>query len=67
MTKEAILERLEVLRAGRAELESKRVRLVANINATDGAIQDCEFWLEAAEREEREKVSPSLSLVSDEK
>lgn len=38
ITRARILERL-------AELREQREQLLANANAVQGAIQDCEFWL----------------------
>ena len=29
----------------KAELESNRAQLLANLNAVDGALQDCDYWL----------------------
>jgi hypothetical protein len=31
--------------ARRAALEAQRVELIAQVNATMGAIQDCDYWL----------------------
>ena len=51
ITREALLDRLEVL-------ERDRAQVIANINAYDGAIQECKYWLEQleiAEKEEKEE------------
>ena len=34
------------------ELAENRNQLIANVNAIDGAMQDCEFWLAQLESEE---------------
>lgn len=49
INEEAILDRLE-------ELKESRVKLLADINAHDGAIQDCEYWLERLNKIEIEEV-----------
>jgi len=46
ITKERLDERLEQLRADRAQT-------VANVNALDGAIQDTEHWLGVLAEEEQ--------------
>lgn len=38
MTEAEIVERIELL-------EQQRSQALANVNALNGAIQDCEFWL----------------------
>lgn len=35
----------EIIEKRLAELKSGRQQLLLNVNATDGAIQDCEWWL----------------------
>lgn len=50
ITKERVEERI-------ADLERQKEQAVANINAVEGALQDCRFWLEqlaAAEGSEAE-------------
>jgi len=42
VTREKILERL-------AKLKAEREQLIANLNAYNGAIQDCEYWLSVLE------------------
>lgn len=43
MTKELLLKRLEELKAGRKQAE-------ANLHATEGAIQEVEYWLKELEK-----------------
>ena len=43
-----MLDRLEVL-------ERDRAQVIANINAYDGAIQECKYWLEQLKLAEKEK------------
>jgi hypothetical protein len=38
ITRDAITERLHVL-------QTSKEQLTANLNATEGAIQDCQYWL----------------------
>jgi hypothetical protein len=45
MTREQIEKRLADFKEGKAKAEAMVVQLQANIHATDGAIQECEFWL----------------------
>lgn len=54
MTREAIRERL-------ADLNRQLEQHIANANACKGAIQDCEYWLERMEAEQK----PKLSRVED--
>jgi len=42
ITREMVLERL-------AKLKAEREQLIANLNAYNGAIQDCEYWLSVLE------------------
>jgi hypothetical protein len=49
MTKEAILARI-------AELKALRDGHIANANACNGAIQDCEHWLAVLAAEAREPI-----------
>jgi len=44
-----LLERL-------AKLKAEREQLVANLNAYNGAIQDCEYWLSVLEGGENNDV-----------
>lgn len=56
ITKEAIQTRLK-------ELKATREKLQADINAYDGAIQDCKYWLaEAKEKEKNEEEEKEEQL-----
>ncbi len=44
MTREAVEKRL-------ALLEKDRLQVIANLNAMDGAIQDCKYWLDQFDSE----------------
>jgi len=44
LTKEMIEQRL-------AKLKAEREQLIANLNAYNGAIQDCEYWLSVLDKE----------------
>jgi hypothetical protein len=44
----------EQVKARMEQLERERQRLTANLNATIGAIQDCEYWLGVVEAESSE-------------
>ena len=48
ITKEAIIERLERLKADRDQV-------MGNLNALEGAIIDCQYWLEQLEKPEEDK------------
>jgi len=50
LTKEKIEQRL-------AKLKAEREQLLANLNAYNGAIQDCEYWLGLIDQSEAE-VAP---------
>ena len=50
ITTDAIQARLEQLRAGSAQIKQDIERLTTSLHATDGAIQDCEYWLELTSR-----------------
>ena len=47
MNSQQILERIE-------ELKQRANQLQADLNAVGGAIQDCEYWLERASKQEQE-------------
>uniref|UniRef100_A0A6M3IEM1 Uncharacterized protein n=1 Tax=viral metagenome TaxID=1070528 RepID=A0A6M3IEM1_9ZZZZ len=47
ITREAIEARL-------ADLRAQREQLVGNLNAFNGAIQDCEFWLAEVDKAEQD-------------
>jgi len=49
MTPETIHQRLELLRA-------ERDRMVADLNAIDGAIQDCEYWFNEVSKDAKEET-----------
>lgn len=55
ITREQVAARLEKLTSEKAQLQSSIAQIQANINAYDGAIQDCEFWLAELEKEESTK------------
>lgn len=59
ITREALLDRLEVL-------ERDRAQVIANINAYDGAIQECKYWLEQLELAEKEKKEQEQEEVKEE-
>jgi cation transport regulator ChaC len=46
ITRKAIEERLVLLRRDEAALTASINQTTANLQATHGAIQDCEFWLQ---------------------
>jgi hypothetical protein len=49
----------EALEARLADLERGRVQAIANLNAYDGAIQECNYWLgQLKAAEEARKASP---------
>jgi len=43
ITREMVLERL-------AKLKEERDQLIANLNAYNGAIEDCEYWLSVLDK-----------------
>jgi chromosome segregation ATPase len=45
ITKEAIEQRLAQLKVEAEQVQAHIVQLQANLNAYQGAIQDCEHWL----------------------
>lgn len=56
ITKEAVKERLDLL-------EKERIQQMANLNALNGAIEDCKFWLsqldaKPAEQKNKLKTPP---------
>ncbi len=55
ITREAIEKRLADLRAQREQVQANLVQLQANMNAYDGAIQDCEHWLSQINAIEKDK------------
>jgi hypothetical protein len=46
ITREQIEARMAQLKENAAQVQANIVQLQANLNAYQGAIQDCEFWLE---------------------
>ena len=46
ITTEALGERLQQLIEERAQLVQQHEQVLANINAFNGAIKDCEYWVE---------------------
>lgn len=52
ITKEALEQRLKQLQTG-------RIQAVANLNAFDGAIQECQHWLDELNAAEAEKAKTS--------
>ena len=59
ITKEMLEARLTQLRAGLAKAQ-------ADVNATSGAIEDCEYWLAEISREKPQDESAVLRVVGDE-
>ena len=53
MTREKLIARLEELKKAQQEAQANFVQLQANLNAFQGAIQDCEYWLNELSREEK--------------
>jgi len=51
ITREVVLERL-------AKLKAEREQLIANLNAYNGAIEDCEYWLKLIDQPEEAEVMP---------
>ena len=51
ITREQLVERLTLLRREREQVQGNLVQLQANLNAYDGAIQDCEYWLKVVDEE----------------
>jgi hypothetical protein len=45
ITKEAILQRIK-------RLEADREKLLSSLNATEGALQDCQYWLSEIDKTE---------------
>ena len=60
ITKDAIQARLEQLRAGSAQIKQDLERLTTSLHATDGAIQDCEYWLSIATAESEPGTNPTV-------
>lgn len=44
ITKEALLKRKQ-------ELETQQEKLISSLNVVNGAIQDCEYWLEELKKQ----------------
>jgi hypothetical protein len=49
---------VELIQARRQVLENSRVKLLADLNATIGAIMDCDHWLETLTKEESQENKP---------
>jgi len=63
ITQQALELRLETL-------ERNRAQAIANVNAYDGAIQECKYWLELlkkAEKKERAKEEKPAPVVTKKK
>lgn len=45
MTEQSIRERIKALELGKGSIQAEIARLTADLNATDGGIQECEYWL----------------------
>jgi len=58
ITREQIEARLEQLKADQEQIRSQLVQLQANLNAYQGAILECEFWLAASSAETPEAETP---------
>ena len=56
MTRELIEARLEDLKKGCVSAKTQIEQLTVNLHATEGAIQDCEYWLVVISEEEKEQV-----------
>lgn len=52
MNADTILARIEQLKAEREQIMHNIAQLQANVNAYDGALQDCEYWLEQLKKEQ---------------
>ncbi len=50
ITKEQLVERIEVLKQKNSQLNEEYRQVVDQINACMGAIQECEFWLARLEQ-----------------
>lgn len=61
ITREAVEKRL-------ASLDQSRLQLMADLNATNGAIQDCKYWLERldAKPEVKPEVKPGPAAAKQE-
>ncbi|MBW2672587.1 MAG: hypothetical protein JRD89_04110 [Deltaproteobacteria bacterium] len=44
-----------------AKLKAEREQLIANLNAYNGAIQDCEYWLKLTEEDEGMPNGPEIT------
>lgn len=51
MTREQILKRIEAL-------EEQRRNRIADIHAIEGAVQDCQYWLEQIEKNAEKEQNP---------
>jgi uncharacterized protein YlxW (UPF0749 family) len=54
MNAQAIIERKAQLERERDQVQANLNQLQANLNAYQGAIEDCEYWLEQVTKEETE-------------
>lgn len=54
ITKEQLEARKAQLQEQRAQLESQHLQILANLNAHEGAIQDCDHWLAELDKPEAE-------------
>jgi hypothetical protein len=64
ITKELLEQRLEQFQSDRAQIVANISQAQANVNAMDGAIQDCQYWLsqfppEVVEAKDEDKTSPA--------
>ena len=60
MTVETVLERLD-------KLKKERESLQANLYAYEGAIQECQYWLEEAEKSRASGIPQFLPAQHDQK
>ena len=49
MDKETIEKRIEILKTEKAQALQAAEQMMANVHALNGAIQDCEYWLNEVE------------------
>jgi chaperonin cofactor prefoldin len=60
MNKEAVLNR-------KAQLEEERNKLMVQLTAVGGAIQDCNYWLSECDKEEQKPVPDKVTKVQPKK
>ena len=60
MNKEAVLNR-------KTQLEEERNKLMVQLTAVGGAIQDCNYWLSECDKEEQKPVPDKVTKVQPKK